>query len=260
MTFITYAQTTIIVHTKFGTPIEGIITPEFSEEEKDSHTEFISETFPNATILSESTHTYNCHSYAWNMTEGGPTCWINYKTIDNANNISKYWLMNEFYSTSPNGNILKIYYYNADHSAVPSDTTPSKYISKWGNYPLMLHDPDYNPYGTEKQYFYKRLYSNDLLKCSIWNRGVHINEIANYYIPYDNTINKPLGNMLDYRWSIIDCRAYENVIGTKATITANGSNADIAFSQPGLYIITCDIYSRDGEFISSYTIEGVVEN
>lgn len=30
--------------------------------------------YPNATFLANSSYTYNCHSYAWNMVEGGRTC------------------------------------------------------------------------------------------------------------------------------------------------------------------------------------------
>ena len=36
--------------------------------------------FPNAEILATASATYNCHSYAWNLTTGGTTiCWLRHK-------------------------------------------------------------------------------------------------------------------------------------------------------------------------------------
>lgn len=38
---------------------------------------FTIKTYPNATFLSNSSATYNCHSYAWNVSDGGKKYWIN---------------------------------------------------------------------------------------------------------------------------------------------------------------------------------------
>lgn len=165
----TYGQTYITVYTKFGNPIEAMIRTEMTNTEKEDALEWVSTNFPNATILSEPTALYNCHSYAWNMQDGGPTCWIN-------------------------GNA---------------------------------------------------------------NLSVYVGEIANYYIT--NNIITPYGYTLDYIWSIVDNKEGENVIGTVATVTENGDNANISFNKSGLYTITCDVYTSMGEYISSYWIEGVVE-
>jgi hypothetical protein len=32
--------------------------------------------FSEATVLANASTTYNCHSCAWNMREGGSTCWL----------------------------------------------------------------------------------------------------------------------------------------------------------------------------------------
>ena len=50
--------------------------------------------------VEDATNTYNCHGYAWNKSEGGYACWINFCTNDDFNNsptppkpknIEKYW-------------------------------------------------------------------------------------------------------------------------------------------------------------------------
>lgn len=46
---------------------------ELSNQEKREYHYRIIATVPNAICLSEATSTYNCHSYAWNMSEGGVT-------------------------------------------------------------------------------------------------------------------------------------------------------------------------------------------
>ena len=248
----TYGQTYITVYTKFGNPIEAMIRTEMTNTEKEDALEWVSTNFPNATILSEPTALYNCHSYAWNMQDGGPTCWIN----GNAN-LSVYWSSREYYSTTTASNAVKIHYYNGDHSAITSPTVSGKYLSKWGSLPLMLHDPDYCPYSPGKNYYSKRTFFNNILECSISSRGVYVGEIANYYIT--NNIITPYGYTLDYIWSIVDNKEGENVIGTVATVTENGDKANISFNKSGLYTITCDVYTSMGEYISSYWIEGVVE-
>ena len=63
---------------------------------------------------------------------------------------------------------------------------------------------------------------------------------------------------LEYRWSITDYDD-EDIIGTIATITDNGNNANISFNNSGLYMITCEVYTREGELIATYRMQGVVE-
>lgn len=251
------AQTYITIHTKFGTPIEGIVRTDMTQAEKSDAATWVGTYYPNATILSEATTLYNCHSYAWNMQDGGTTCWINATNSNGGNNVSKYWGSREYYCLTTESNATKIHYYNGDHSAIPSPTVSGKYISKWGSLPLMLHAPDYCPYSTGRNYYCKKTYTNNVLECSVWDRGVLVGETANYFIT-DN-VSTPYGNTLDYRWSIVDNKEYEDVIGTIATISVNGDNANISFNKSGLYIITCEVYTNSGEFVSSYTIEGVVE-
>lgn len=72
-----------IIHTKGGKAIEVKIRAEMSKEEIQQYDEQYRKQFPEATMLSSSSATYNCHSYAWNLSDGGDTiCWINEQTKD----------------------------------------------------------------------------------------------------------------------------------------------------------------------------------
>lgn len=95
--------------------------------------------FPQATFLSEATSTYNCHNYAWNMTEGGDDYWMNDPSA---------YMTDWSYVETSSAYAEKIFYYMVPygyHSAVPSSVS-GMYDSKWGSAPLMRHAPTYGPY------------------------------------------------------------------------------------------------------------------
>ena len=109
-------------------------------------------------ILRSASNTYNCISYALNITEGGPICWIHdddpTKSYlhDNKGGDGSYQLA---VGTADAEKILYcIIDNNGDISAIPhaaiKSTDPAhggKYISKWGyGGPLVLHDPLNVPY------------------------------------------------------------------------------------------------------------------
>jgi hypothetical protein len=106
--------------------------------------------YPNATILASSTFSYNCHSYAWNMTEGGPTVWINTPGDD------LYWTDGSYGETSNTAAYpAKVSYASDDHSAVTTSTV-GIFISKWGNAPLMQHAKNYVPYDYSNLKYYTK--------------------------------------------------------------------------------------------------------
>ncbi|MBM4171761.1 MAG: T9SS type A sorting domain-containing protein [Ignavibacteria bacterium] len=96
-------------------------------------------TYPQATLLSSSTRTYNCHSYAWADGYSNRT-WINSPSDDlyfqNSPGDGSYDFVSE--------NIATQVSYSGDHSAVTTGTS-NVYISKWGAAPLMQHAKDYCP-------------------------------------------------------------------------------------------------------------------
>ena len=141
------------------------------------------------TKTAPATNEYNCHSFTWNMSEGGITCWINEFTeavygsfFDNPgatlplfpDNIKKYWDDGSYISV-PENQATKIWYgmnwiwgdpflhqWNnvCDHSAIriTSGTHAGKYESKWGSWPRYIHPADKTPYVFSYSYahFFKR--------------------------------------------------------------------------------------------------------
>ena len=97
-------------------------------------------------IVGNATTTYNCHSYAWHMTEdNGFTCWFN--------DPSYYWEDFSYVETTAAFAEKIVYGTGAEHSAVKS--TGGKYISKWGPGFLIKHNPTDTPYGSYMKYYAK---------------------------------------------------------------------------------------------------------
>lgn len=98
------------LYTPKGSVFMGFQRGELTSEERNSILVEVRK-YPEATILAPETNTYNCHSYAWNMTCGGPTCWVNAGT--NNSNISVNWTDGSYVETTAN-NAEKIHYYQGD--------------------------------------------------------------------------------------------------------------------------------------------------
>jgi len=84
-------------------------------------------------IVSARTSYYNCHAYAWHLTEGNTNkVWINQYAQNGGNNLSKYWDPNVgCFAETSEALAEKIFYPSGDHSAVKSSVS-GKYESKWG--------------------------------------------------------------------------------------------------------------------------------
>ena len=105
-------------------------------------------------IIQESTRTYNCHAYAWHLSEGGDSVWIGKYSLTDEN---IYWTDNSYFEV-PEDIATKVSYYesyDANHSAVRISN--SLYRSKWGYGPLVEHSPNNCPYNTSlPKKFYAR--------------------------------------------------------------------------------------------------------
>ena len=185
----TFAQ----VYTPKGTSVDYQIMTEgnISSLESDAANWLAARGWTNlVTKTAPATALYNCHSYAWYMTEGGTnTYWINSITNATGNsfnfgnpnasprpspsNIERYWNDGSYLPVSES-NATKVWYgatasnwtwdpYQGwinwyDHSAVriTSGAGAGKYESKWGAWPRYIHDYDKSPYSTgNRQFFIK---------------------------------------------------------------------------------------------------------
>lgn len=91
--------------------------------------------YPNAQKLEEATSTYNCHAYAWHISEGGNRVWIGYYTAT-AEDI--YWQDGSYIEVTSPIKGDKVVYVNDNHSAVTTSEN-GIVISKWGQWPLLKH-------------------------------------------------------------------------------------------------------------------------
>jgi hypothetical protein len=135
----TYQNTTI--YTPMGTPITALllISGELTAQQKlEAKNYWLSYYNNRITFISEATRIYNCHAYAWYMTEGGSTVWINTPGDD------AFWNDNSFISSTPSLG-TKVFFASDDHSAI---TTNQQGIleSKWGPSPVFRHTIDDCPY------------------------------------------------------------------------------------------------------------------
>lgn len=119
---------------------EYITQDAWTSNMKNAVNNYYIQTYPNATFLSDATANYNCHNYAWRMTEG-------FSTPYRLQDPYPYWNDGSYVETTSQY-AEKIYYYNIpndSHSAVPSSVS-GMYESKFGFGPLMRHAPGYGPY------------------------------------------------------------------------------------------------------------------
>lgn len=224
------------IYTICGKPVEALILPEMSYSQMVEVNHNCQVTYPNATMVGDASATYNCHSYAWNMKDGGPKCWINCVKIDNiTSNLSIYW-DRDAYIESVETVAAKVHYYNSDHSAIV--ITPSVlYESKWGQCPLMQHAPKYGPYENmnRRNYYVQRPTEHKPLIASYGTGETETGIRASYYV--DNDIEELTGSKLRHYWVVYDAKG-DDAIGVKAKVEDNGRWAYITFSQIGVY----DIY------------------
>jgi hypothetical protein len=135
-----YNAQTVYLYTPNGSQVYAFKNSEMSSYDIAYCNADCAATYPNAEILATATATYNCHSYAWNITEGGTAvCWLNQYP-----DLHLYWDDGSYEQTTE-ADAVKVFYYNGDHSAVKSTTHAGKYESKWGAYPLVRHSPEYGP-------------------------------------------------------------------------------------------------------------------
>lgn len=145
------AQNGLKTYTPQGSevPLSVLSISEFTPAIKAALKEEWTKKYPRATYMGEATVTYNCHAYAWSVSEGGEKYWMNYP--------SPYWLDGSYVETySNNPKARKVYYPNPneEHSAIT--VPPGPYlISKWGALCLMKHLPADCPYNSSGLRYYK---------------------------------------------------------------------------------------------------------
>jgi len=99
--------------------------------------------FTQANIIDDASNTYNCHAYAYHVSEGGNKVWISNAGNNDfcdaplLDNIDQYWEDGCIIQVTNESDAEKVHYYRGDHSAIR--LSDGMYNSKWGNYPLIKH-------------------------------------------------------------------------------------------------------------------------
>lgn len=237
----TSTATSITIYTKYGNPVDALSISEMSPQEIAESNSYAISHYPNATFISNASATYNCHSYAWNISDGGSRCWINAAKKLTYDNLMKYWTNDYYIQTSNENNATKIFYYKSDHSAIKSSVA-GMYESKWGRLPLMRHAPNYGPYNNmDTKYYYTKTFHNGIINCDEGNCGVR--ELNKKY--YYSLRNMPTGSNIIFEWKVLDGKEEDAVEKGFAVLEENVETVFVTFKQPGLYTIICEAYIKN---------------
>lgn len=110
--------------------------------------------YPNAIFVGNSSGTYNCHGYAWYVTEGGENVWIG-AYAGQGDPEEEFMNDGSYIEVSTESAAQKVSYRNSDHSAITT-STPGWLQSKWADGPIMKHRPGDCPFS----YSYLRYYTS----------------------------------------------------------------------------------------------------
>jgi hypothetical protein len=165
-------QTQVTRYTPLSTPVTAYNQmPGMSSDDKNDWSSFVKFYYPDAKELNEpsATNNFNCHGYAWHVSEGGDQVWIGLGNYDSNPYIMEdiYWEDGSYIRLNSESGANKISYYNGNHSAIQTSIAGT-YHSKWGNGPLMEHSHDYGPpsYHMSYRYYYDEpVISGDNILC-----------------------------------------------------------------------------------------------
>ena len=167
------------VYTPQSSQIEGIVWDPLTSDQY-SAAMSTANSFSNISIVGNPTSEYNCHSWAWHLSEGNSNkVWINNEDDNGLPNLSKYWNDGSFIKVSSSNDARNIHYYDGNHSADKYSST--HYISKWGYGCLVIHTPDNVPsiYLGGKNYYEKFMMDGPRYVCNGSNASFITPDYAN---------------------------------------------------------------------------------
>lgn len=144
----TQDRSTSTVYTPNGTAVPVLRRgEELTSDEKAYMAQQVREAFPSASILGPATTNYNCHSYAWFSQSTSNPYWMDFPYY--------YWQDGSYYQngsinvSTPPINTRTVYHWptlQSAHSAIAMYSSGNRYVSKWGDTPLVRHSAYDNPY------------------------------------------------------------------------------------------------------------------
>ncbi len=132
-TQLSFGQTQVTRYTPEGSSVTAYNQiPEMTSGDKNDWSDYVETNYPNATELNapSATTSYNCHAYAWHVSEGGDKVWIGYYQNEQDHE-DIYWTDGSYIRLNSESGADKISYYEDNHSAIQT-STQGTYKSKWG--------------------------------------------------------------------------------------------------------------------------------
>ena len=148
------------VLTPLGDTVVAWITEEDASSIRAATDHYYSQTRPNAIQIKtydnySSTRRFNCHSYAWYMSQKNPELanprWIGYYSGNTDEHI--YWEGGSYIEVANETYPGMVSWISDDHSAITT-LTPGKWKSKWGSNVLAIHNWNDCPYVTTNLKYY----------------------------------------------------------------------------------------------------------
>ena len=234
-------------YTPFGHMFRAEARTEMTDMEIYTITSDYVSNYPDAGMVALASDRYNGNGYAWMIND--PTAGSNNSATtsnswlydegglgNSGNNITNMWEDDLYMETTISSEAEKIYYSDSDHSALPYYS--QRYISKWGNGPLMSHAPDYCPYPSTRQYFKIRTNQSSDCITIVGDTPVIVNDTNMY-----SCIASLRGITLN--WSAEDIYT-----SSTTTFSFNPTTHALCCYEPGAYVIHVEGYFGSSHVIS----------
>lgn len=209
----------------------GVISrgEQLTAAEKEALKQEYTKKYPRAIYWGEATSTYNCHAFAWSVSEGGEKYWMNHPNDDIYMNDGSYTLTNQ---SDPKAR--KVSYGNDDHSAIIPSHGGIYLISKWGSSCLMKHTYRDCPYNSTGLKYYK-------LSMEIsGDEVIALPSTASSATRTYTLSNVPNGATV--KW---------NVVGRGTIISGQGSNSiQVQIPGTGNYTVSAKVYCNTGLIVN----------
>ncbi len=226
------------VYTPKGNPVTAWVMEEQNSAIRDYFDSYYSSLYPQNTKMTtydnkSSTRRFNCHGYAWYMTETGmlfnSARWIGYLATTDED---VYMSDGSYVRVASEMYPGKVSWGSGDHSAVTT-YTQGVFISKWNEYPLFRHNWNNTPYGnTNLRYYVSTMINGEkTVLCNSSSRNYTVRYIPN--ATYSWTVGSGLtkvenGNMV----TVTASPSYSGSSFVEVTITSpiGGGQNDIKTS------------------------------
>lgn len=197
--------------------------------QKEAYKQECIQKYPRAIYLGEATSTYNCHAYAWSVSEGGEKYWMDSPNNDIYMNDGSYTLTSQ---SDPKAR--KVSYSNGDHSAIIPAHGGTDLISKWGIGCLMKHAYNDCPYNSTGLKYYK-------LSMEIsGDEVIALPSTASSATRTYTLSNVPNGATVKWK-----------VVGRGTIISGQGSNSiQVQIPGTGIYTVSAKVYCNTGLIVN----------